>query len=26
IIEVKSIGYKLHDRVIKPALVVVGKK
>lgn len=25
IIEVKSIGYKLHDRVIKPALVVVGK-
>lgn len=26
IIEIKSIGYKLHDRVIKPALVIVGKK
>ncbi|AZG68575.1 nucleotide exchange factor GrpE [Mycoplasma struthionis] len=25
IIEIKNIGYKLHDRVIKPALVDVGK-
>ncbi|WP_434337027.1 nucleotide exchange factor GrpE [Mesomycoplasma conjunctivae] len=26
ILEVKSIGYRLHDRVIKPALVIVGKE
>ncbi|PZW00585.1 nucleotide exchange factor GrpE [Metamycoplasma auris] len=25
IIEIKNIGYKLHDRVIKPALVIVAK-
>ncbi|PYF43745.1 nucleotide exchange factor GrpE [Metamycoplasma alkalescens] len=25
ILEIKNIGYKLHDRVIKPALVVVAK-